>query len=442
MRGDKLYELLDVLDDDLVLESADVRRKKWRFRLAVVLSVVLILAVVYWVATYPVRHPPTNIGGTPGVVQNEIYYAYAGSGFPLPGEVAVPRGIFRYVPGKGKELLVSAKEKKMDILFRSWDVNSHGLYYTDGATLWRMDLETGEETVLYQCQGAVAPVEQALEEEGFFKLLWEIVTRQKTDEELEALSQPVNEDKPYFILGKLTEDRVSVNLYNAPGGDQCVTLDGHTGEVLGQDALRNDHTYTVSAGNRVFQLVRKPLPQGETVYEPLLEQDSYTGTYYWYDVLENGVSVLPKGWRTESSSWKELDGVLLLYCWRARAADEDGWPEDCYYLLTSDGGAYPFEKDHGDLWRDPLTVADGWLYYACQRPREGYSSWITDLMARNLKTGEDYLVKEGAYIREAVTDGKWLYACAGGVTGKTDCYRIEFTDDGVPCGLTLIEEDI
>ena len=36
MKGEKLYELLDALDDTLVLESAEVKRTTWRRRLALV----------------------------------------------------------------------------------------------------------------------------------------------------------------------------------------------------------------------------------------------------------------------------------------------------------------------------------------------------------------------------------------------------------------------
>ena len=36
MKGEKLYELLDLLDDNLVMESAEVKRGVWRRRLAIV----------------------------------------------------------------------------------------------------------------------------------------------------------------------------------------------------------------------------------------------------------------------------------------------------------------------------------------------------------------------------------------------------------------------
>ena len=41
MKGEKLYELLDALDDTLVLESAEVKRTTWRRRLALVRALAL-----------------------------------------------------------------------------------------------------------------------------------------------------------------------------------------------------------------------------------------------------------------------------------------------------------------------------------------------------------------------------------------------------------------
>ena len=65
----------------------------------------------------------------------------------------MPRGIWRYVPGEGKELLVDTKERMVFSVVPEWSVgvNAHGLYYTDRETLWRLDLETREETVLFRC---------------------------------------------------------------------------------------------------------------------------------------------------------------------------------------------------------------------------------------------------------------------------------------------------
>ena len=139
MKGEKLYELLDLLDDNLVMESAEVKRGVWRRRLAIVAAIVAAAVLVWFVTTEPVRHPRQDVGGEAGVLQDGAYYVY--------------------VPGEGKEQLVSYQVHRMDVLFSCWGVNTHGLYYVDIDTnaLWRQDLTTGEETLLYTAPGPEEP---------------------------------------------------------------------------------------------------------------------------------------------------------------------------------------------------------------------------------------------------------------------------------------------
>ena len=63
MKGEKLYELLDLLDDNLVMESAEVKRGVWRRRLAIVAAIVAAAVLVWFVTTEPVRHPRQDVGG-------------------------------------------------------------------------------------------------------------------------------------------------------------------------------------------------------------------------------------------------------------------------------------------------------------------------------------------------------------------------------------------
>lgn len=62
MKGEKLYELLDLLDDNLVMESAEVKRGVWRRRLAIVAAIVAAAVLVWFVTTEPVRHPRRTWG--------------------------------------------------------------------------------------------------------------------------------------------------------------------------------------------------------------------------------------------------------------------------------------------------------------------------------------------------------------------------------------------
>ena len=55
----------------------------------------------------------------------------------------------------------------------------------------------------------------------------------------------------------------------------------------------------------------------------------------------------------------------------------------------------------------------------------------------DLETGESYEVSP-TYIYFAVTDGNWFYSYGD----YTNCYQLEYDDQGIPCGLTLIESNI
>ena len=105
-------------------------------------------------ALRPLGHPPPPRvwQGEPGVLQDGAYYVYVGSGFALPNQNRTPEGIFRYIPGQGAEELVSCENYDINILADlGWRVNSHGLYFIDSNTgqLYRQDLATGEQTVLF-----------------------------------------------------------------------------------------------------------------------------------------------------------------------------------------------------------------------------------------------------------------------------------------------------
>ena len=229
MKGEKLYELLDLLDDNLVMESAEVKRGVWRRRLAIVAAIVAAAVLVWFVTTEPVRHPRQDVGGEAGVLQDGAYYVFAGSGFPGPDEARVPQGIFRYVPGEGKEQLVSYQAHRMDVLFSCWGVNTHSLYYVDIDTnaLWRQDLTTGEETLLYTAPGPEEP-----EAELGVGDLWNYFAH---GEELELTYDVA------LFLNQVGEDTVTLT-YRYPDGKttDTVVLDSRTGALLSQTAQREN----------------------------------------------------------------------------------------------------------------------------------------------------------------------------------------------------------
>lgn len=355
MMRDPFDYSFDLLDDDLIRESAEAKRsrKGWYLTLAFVLlaAAVCLLAIRHWT----VQEAQQDLGGEEGVLQDGVYYTYAGSGLVLPNEVRIPRGIFAYLPGQEPELLVSTEDYAIDVLFYSWDVNSHSLYFVDDTTvcLYRMDLATREVSALYAMPAPVDPKEVA---KG---MTWEEV---KSGAYREAMEDAMNY-APYLLLQDLDEDRI---ILSCTEGTECsyLTLDCRTGELLAQQA-EMPPALTVSA-------------------EAAMEAE----------------------------------------------AQRLGLPEP---------GAPAMEGDR-EVWYSSLALTDGWLFYTKTWPNEdpAIAVWSRQLWAMDRNTGASHLVQEETDLSRVITDGTWLYDCGT----VTDCYRLDYTPEGIPCGLTLIEERI
>lgn len=355
MMRDPFDYSFDLLDDDLIRESADAKgsRKSWYLTLAFVLlaALVCLLAIRHWT----VQEAQRDLGGEEGVLQNGAYYIYAGSGFSLPNEVRVPRGIFAYTPGQEPELLVSTEDYAMDVLFHSWDVNSHSLYFVDENTvsLYRMDLETREVTALYAMPAPMDPEEVAKD------MTWDEV---KSGAYREAMEEAASYS-PYLLLHDLDEEQV-ILVCSDGTEDTYLTLDSRTGEVLAQQA---DAPPALT------------VPPGEAL---------------------------------------------------AAEARRLGLPEETETV----------NEDGREVRYSSLTLTDAWLFYTKTWPNEdpAITVWPRQLWAMDRDTGERYLVQEETDLYQVVTDGTWLYRCGD----ATDCYRLDYTPEGIPCGLTLIEEGI
>ena len=91
-------------------------------------------------------------------------------------------------------------------------------------------------------------------------------------------------------------------------------------------------------------------------------------------------------------------------------------------------------------WYNYLAFAAPWLFYVKQFPNENpaIAAYHSQLWVMNVETEERYLVQDEIEPYHMVTDGNWFYICGG----DTDCYQLEYNDQGIPCGLTLIEERI
>ena len=94
----------------------------------------------------------------------------------------------------------------------------------------------------------------------------------------------------------------------------------------------------------------------------------------------------------------------------------------------------------GEFWYAYPAFSDPWLFFVKEWPNENpdIQTYHAQLWAMNVETQESYLVSEDVTPYQAVTDGNWFYTCGG----DTDCYQLEYNDQGIPCGLNLIEARI
>ena len=345
---------------------------------------IFLACAVYLLLMYGPKLAPQKdltLGGDEGILQDGVYYIYGGGGFPLPDQVKTPIGLCAYVPGQEPEVLVSSKDYSLDVIFPSWDANSHGLYFVDlnTETLYRMDLETREITELY------------------------------------ALPEAPKGTNPYIFPNGLWEDRIALICHDGVDTYHLV-LDCRTGEVLSREEDNEPGTrWNLVAGDRIL-------------VHNLTDDDS--------DLLENGVSVLPQGHKLDTEDTRAIGDAILMASYPADAATT----ECTHQLFLPDGRNLDLPKGTEDTYYRFLAVSGQWLFYTSHEkdPTPNVTRWITELRAMDLETGESYLVSTEYAPYFAVTDGNWFYSYGD----YTDCYQLEYNDQGIPCGLTLIEKDI
>ena len=434
--GAALFAALEGVEDPWLREAAGVRTQSRRRWLPALIGggagVALIAAILLFV---PWDTPAAQgMAGEPGVLQDGAYYVYVGSGFALPNQNRTPEGIFRYIPGQGAEELVSCENYDINILADlGWRVNSHGLYFIDSNTgqLYRQDLATGEQTVLFTIpEEDLNPPE--VQWEG--KDLWNYFVH---DQPLEA---PI--PSAIWLLG-VSEDTVTL-AYRYPDGytSDTLVLDSRTGEVRSRTRDLEDR-WTSYVGDRAIETVVMPHTEGFTY--PGWEEDAETNAYHWTDLRENGVSLLPPGtMEGQAEGAQDFQGGLLIgYCPRETLDEQGNYVRYAtgYLLLTPEGGTYDLPAGAEEDLRTYHAAAGAWVYFT-QRAWEdrdaGGRRMTHPLWARNLHTGEEVQVAPDVPGDQVVTDGAWVY-CSG---TTTDCYSLTTDDQGRPTGLTLVEEGL
>ena len=436
--GAALFAALDDLPARWVAETAGLAPRRGK-RLPAVLGaaagVALVAAIV--VANPPAEPTPQGLAGEPGVIQDGVYYVYAGSGFGLPGQEREAVGLFRYTPGQGAEELVSCADHPIVTGANyGWDVNSHGLYYIDRETgqLFRQDLESGAESLLYTIPDEDFYLPEDQLDEGD---LWDYYVHGETPEVLSPAA---------IWFQEVTEDQVVLTYRHTDGAsNDTLVLDSRTGEELSRTPDPDPREgWTTHLGDRVIEKVVMPHTEGFTY--PGWEEDAETNAYHWTDLRENGVSLLPPGtMEGQAEGAQDFRGGLLVgYCPRETLDEQGNYVRYAtgYLLLTPEGGTYDLPAGAEEDLRTYHAAAGAWVYFT-QRAWEdrdtGGRRMTHPLWARNLHTGEEVQVAPDVPGDQVVTDGAWVY-CSDGTT--TDCYSLTTDPQGRPTGLTLVEEGL
>ena len=436
--GAALFAALDDLPARWVAETAGLAPRRGK-RLPAVLGaaagVALVAAIV--VANPPAEPTPQGLAGEPGVIQDGVYYVYAGSGFGLPGQEREAVGLFRYTPGQGAEELVSCDDHPIVTGANyGWDVNSHGLYYIDRETgqLFRQDLESGAETLLYTIPDEDFYLPEDQLDEGD---LWDYYVHGEDPEVLIPAA---------IRFQEVTEDQVVLTYRHTDGAsNDTLVLDSRTGEELSRTPDPDPREgWTTRLGDRVIEKVVMPHTEGFTY--PGWEEDAETNAYHWTDLRENGVSLLPPGtMEGQAEGAQDFRGGLLIgYCPRETLDEQGNYVRYAtgYLLLTPEGGTYDLPAGAEEDLRTYHAAAGAWVYFTQRAWEEGDTGgrrMTHPLWARNLHTGEEVQVAPDVPGDQVVTDGAWVY-CSDGTT--TDCYSLTTDPQGRPTGLTLVEEGL
>ena len=272
--GAALFAALEGVEDPWLREAAGVRVQSRRRWLPALIGggagVALIAAILLFV---PWDTPAAQgMAGEPGVLQDGAYYVYVGSGFALPNQNRTPEGIFRYIPGQGAEELVSCADHPIVTGANyGWDVNSHGLYYIDRETgqLFRQDLESGAETLLYTIPDEDFYLPEDQLDEGD---LWDYYVHGETPEVLIPAA---------IRFQEVTEDQVVLTYRHTDGAsNDTLVLDSRTGEELSRTPDPDPREgWTTRLGDRVIETVVMPHTEGFTY--PGWEEDAETNAYHW-----------------------------------------------------------------------------------------------------------------------------------------------------------------
>ena len=278
----------------------------------------------------------------------------------------------------------------------------------------------------------------------FAMLMWHLVTK-NAQETLPAEPGTIQEGVYYFYKGSGTTLPL---LENTPVG-LCAYTPGQEPEVL--VSAKEYHLNTTVPFWGVNERGLYFLDEGSDSLSCMdLDTQAVTQLYtrsaeaYQSDLSLTGLHLYDDHIVLQRRMSQTTD-YLMLDCETGQVLDQskeppqeptDPQPGTAAYEVQRLG--LPATKE--DTFYTYLDVADHWLFYIASIPKyvAGLNQSITELWAMDIETQERHLVQDEIILHQVVTDGTWLYDC----NRNTTCYQVEYNDQGIPCGLTLIQEKI
>ena len=250
----------------------------------------------------------------------------------------------------------------------TWDVNPYGVYYIQGHTLGVMPHETGERQMLYEA------------DPSFCK----------------RMDMDLMTDGNVLLTLENTDNRLRTRMI----------LDGRSGEVL--ETVEEKYNYA-NTEYEIYRIGNRVLECRRTV----------TGSDY--DLLENGVSILPENTSVKYQNAEKIGDAIWFYT-------SSDYSE--VYVVRADGRDNLLQRPQG--WYIGESAAGDYVFYNTDE--------FAHIYCLDTTTGRRWEMEADSDINvgQVITDGNYMVTFYK--QGRA-LWKIAKNADGVPIGMELMDED-
>ncbi|MBQ8232398.1 MAG: hypothetical protein IJZ34_10800 [Lachnospiraceae bacterium] len=364
MRIEQFLQVVDELDDKYITEAIQYR-KRIRSRIRKWLTIAACICLLVGVGIDTIQRYEFFMAGCGANIGQIVDGIYY---YHVKGD-----GIYSYSPEEGNQKELST------YWYQGFDVNEYGIYYKQGRSLFVQEHETGDRRKLYRA--------------GLF-------------------------DSSHIAFTLQADGNVIVTVYNKYKEYQYeLLLDGKTGAVL--ETVMEKTPY--SAGGLYYS--RTHFLVGDR--EVTLVRDEGTDDY---DLLENGVSILPEGKRVERYSMEYIGDGLWFYV--NDNAQLTGKAQEMF-VVRPDG-------------EDEIKVLPFFSMYSGDNEYLFWSDSSSDEMwCFDIEKEESWMleVEQDLTLYSVRSDGEYVYSCAPWGE-KQIRWKLVYDESGRPVAMQLLDENI